>query len=75
MKKFSLTQEETSNLSARKYFLGYIKDLIERDMGMYLYGNVAKRLNLAEDVKFSLSEDNKTIELIESNGNNQDTDK
>ena len=63
VQKYHLTKEEISNLQGRKQFLGYLKDLTERDMSMYLYTNVIKRLNLPDDVKFTLSEDSEWIEI------------
>lgn len=62
-KKFHLTSEETKNLIGRETMIDYLKDLVQRDINMYLYMNIIPRLNLDPKDKYTLSEDRTWIEI------------
>lgn len=65
MKKYQLTAEETKNILGREQAIGYMEDLIKRDINMYLYMEVIKRLGLPEDGKYNLSPDRTWVEVAE----------
>jgi len=66
VKKFHLNDEEINNLKGRRNFYGYIKDLIERDINMYLFSVVCPRLGIPSD-SIELSSDCEWITLPEKN--------
>ena len=65
LKRLFLSKEEQDNLRGRKTFFGYIVDLVERDINIYLSEVVAKRLdiNLSEN-DLKLAEDASYVELV-----------
>lgn len=64
MKKFSLSEEEKNNVLGRKRFLGYVQDLIERDISMYMYTVIMPRLGIDQKDSVVLSEDSSFIEVM-----------
>lgn len=46
MAKYHLTKEEKDNMLGREKFLGYVDDLIKRDMNIYLHEVVLQRLKI-----------------------------
>lgn len=68
-KKYSLTEDETSNIDSRQTKIKefqYFIHIINADIQAYMNFVVCKRLSIPEGAKFSLSEDNKTLELHDS---------
>lgn len=61
--KFHLTPEETGNLIGREKFRGYVNDLIDRDIQMYLYTTILPRLNIPPNQSVTLSKDKEWLEL------------
>lgn len=65
MTKYNLTKEEKDNMLGREKFLGYIEDLIQRDMNIYLHEVVLTRLKINPKT-FTTSKDFEYIEVEES---------
>ena len=49
MKKYSLTNEEKSNLAFRKSVLDYLTSIVQQDTAMFVELNIKKRLSLGND--------------------------
>lgn len=64
-KQFSLTDGETKNIRFRRMVMDYLADVVNNDMGRYLYTEVRTRLNLPEDVQIEISEDATKITVTE----------
>lgn len=64
-KTYQLATDEVQNLKGREKFAGYILDLIERDVAIYMSQVIYKRLGLSPDTKSKISED--STQLIVDN--------
>lgn len=64
-KQFSLTQTEINNIAFRRTVVDYAINAFNNEMGQYIYTEVRPRLNLPEHIAVELSEDGKTIIVIE----------
>ncbi len=62
--KFHLNEDEIQNLKGRDKFRGYILDLVQRDIQMYLYSVILLRLGL-QGKSVKLSEDFEWVEVME----------
>ncbi len=60
--KYELTKEEKDNMLGREKFLGYMEDLIKRDMNIYLHEVVLARLKI-DPKTFTTSKDFEYIEV------------
>jgi hypothetical protein len=59
--RYKLTEDESNNLKGREQFSGYLQDLIQRDIAMYLANDIYKRLGITKDQKAEISEDREWI--------------
>ncbi len=56
-KKYKLSEVEMKNIAFRRMVMDYISNIINNDMGSYIFTDIRHRLGLKEDVKVELSED------------------
>lgn len=66
LKIYQLAEDEVQNLKGREKFAGYILDLVERDVAVYMTQVIFKRLNLPMDTKAKISEDSKQLIVDDS---------
>jgi len=61
--EYHLSTDETANILGRQKFQGYVQDLINRDIQMYLYTTVLPRLGIDPKTPVELSEDGKVVRI------------
>lgn len=67
MAKYKLNDVEVKNIKFRRTVMDYLADVVNNDMGRYIYTDVRPRLGLKEDARLSITEDGEWIETEEEN--------
>lgn len=63
LSKFHLTADETTNLKGREKFVGYVQDLVKRDIQMYIYSVVLPRMGV-KSTNIKVDKDFQWIEVL-----------